>query len=120
MKISLSILALLIGASLAHAEPRIAMRDGTRAFEKGLFTNAVALFKTAAKEAPAAQLDPSVAQMNRGLRSFVTNSSTPPARHFWPHASHPICTNKEPPSTTQGSVVLSRCKWGWKPEALTD
>lgn len=70
MKISLSILALLIGASLAHAEPRMAMRDGTRTFEKGLFTNAVALFKTAAKEAPAAQLDPSVAQMNRGVALF--------------------------------------------------
>lgn len=66
MKHLLVMLALFAGATLAHAEPRLAMREATRAFEKGLFTNAASLFETAAKEAPAAQLDPSVAQMNRG------------------------------------------------------
>lgn len=57
-------------ATLAHAEPRLALRQGTRAFQEAHFTNAVALFETAAKEAPTAELDPSVAQLNQGAALF--------------------------------------------------
>ncbi len=57
----------------ARAEPRLAMREGTKAFEQGQFTNAIARFDAAAEEAPAAQLDPGPARFNRGVALFHTH-----------------------------------------------
>lgn len=75
-------LCLLAGAPLVHAEPRMALREGTRAFEEGHFTNAVAFFEMAAKEAPSAKLDPSVAHFNRGAAFFRDKQWDPACEAF--------------------------------------
>ncbi|MCO6401487.1 MAG: hypothetical protein J5I99_09715 [Verrucomicrobia bacterium] len=72
MKTQCTIVTLIFAgfALTASAEPRSAMREGTHAFEQGLFTNAVAAFDTAAQEAPSAGLDPGIARFNRGVALF--------------------------------------------------
>lgn len=61
---------MLLIATIAHADPHVAMREGFRAFEAGDFAAAASAFEQAARSARDAGLDPTVAQFNEGVALF--------------------------------------------------
>lgn len=62
---------LLLGAAIAaHADPRVEMREGFRAFEKGEFAAAADAFEKAGASARESGLDPTVALFNRGVALY--------------------------------------------------
>lgn len=70
MRMAIGIVLVLVLALTAFADPRAAMREGVRAFEKGEFARAAHLFEQAASNAAPSGLDPTVPLLNEGVALF--------------------------------------------------
>jgi tetratricopeptide (TPR) repeat protein len=56
--------------TVAFGDPRVAMREGFEAFERGAFAAAAAAFERAEQEAESLRLDPSVPRFNKGVALY--------------------------------------------------
>jgi tetratricopeptide (TPR) repeat protein len=70
MKRAAPILCLLSACAAAFADPRVAMREGFEAFERGEFVEAAAAFGRAEQEAASSNLDPTVPRFNKGVALY--------------------------------------------------
>lgn len=66
----IALFLLLCTAIVARADPRVDMREGFRAFDKGEFAAAATAFEKAGATARESGLDPTVAQFNRGVALY--------------------------------------------------